>query len=50
MKEKIAELSNQELLAIYRLLLEHQEYLENEKKKMEEAENEKWITRALWRV
>ena len=32
---------------IYRLLLEHKEYLENEKKKMEEVKDEEWIRRTL---
>ena len=41
MKEKIIKLTNKELLSIYRLLLEHKEYLENEKKKLEEEVNEK---------
>ena len=41
MKEEIKEVDNQELLSIYRLLLEHQEYLENERNKMEEVKDEK---------
>ena len=36
MKERIKELSNEDLLKVYRLLLEHIEYLEKEKNKMEE--------------
>ncbi len=36
MKERIKELSNEELLQVYRMLLEHLEYLENEKNKMED--------------
>lgn len=36
MEEKIKEISNQELIQIYRLIIEHIEYLENEKKKIEE--------------
>lgn len=36
MEEKIINLSNQELIKVYRLLLEHKEFLENEKKKLEE--------------
>lgn len=36
MKEKIKELSNGELLKVYRMLLEHLEYLNSEKNKMEE--------------
>lgn len=38
MKEKIKELSNEELLRVYRLILEHLEYLKNEKNKLEEEE------------
>ena len=41
MKDKIIKLTNKELIALYRLLLEHKEYLENEKKKLEEEVNEK---------
>jgi len=41
MKEKIIKESNQDLISIYRLLLEYKEYLENEKKKMEDEANEK---------
>ena len=40
MKDKVKEIDNNELLSIYRLLLEHKEYLENEKKKMEEVKDE----------
>ena len=39
MEEKIKEINNQELLQIYRLILEHLEYLETEKKKVEEVDN-----------
>jgi len=39
MKEEIIKLSNQDLLKLYRLVLEHKEYLENEKRKIEE---QKW--------
>ena len=39
MEEKIKEISNQELLQIYRLILEHLEYLETEKNKVEEVDN-----------
>ncbi len=41
MEEKIKEINNQELLQIYRLIIEHLEYLETEKKKVEEVDN-KW--------
>ena len=34
MVEKIKEISNQELISLYRLLLEHKEFLENEKSKV----------------
>lgn len=40
MKEEIIKESNQDLIAIYRLLLEYKEYLDNEKKKMEDEVNE----------
>jgi len=36
MEEKLKKLSNEELLQLYRLVLEHLEYVENEKNKMEE--------------
>ena len=36
MEEKIKELSNDELLQVYRMLIEHLEYLEKEKNKIEE--------------
>ena len=36
MKEKIKELSNEELLKVYRMLLEHLDYLKSEKDKMED--------------
>lgn len=36
MKEKIVNLTNQELIQVYRLLIEHKEFLDNEKKKIEE--------------
>lgn len=38
MEEKILNLNNQELLQLYRLLLEHKDYLETEKKKLLEEE------------
>ena len=40
MKERISKETNQELISIYRLLLEYKEYLDNEKKKMEDETNE----------
>ena len=39
MKEEIKEVSNEELLTIYRLLLEQKEYIENEKQKMMEDDS-----------
>ena len=36
MEEKIKNISNQELISLYRLLLEHIEFLENEDKKIGE--------------
>ena len=38
MEEKIKEVSNQDLLQIYRMILDHLEYLQQEKKKVEEEE------------
>ena len=38
MEEKIKELSNQELLQIYRMIMDHLDYLQQEKKKVEEEE------------
>lgn len=38
MEEKIKELSNQDLLQVYRMILDHLEYLQQEKKKVEEEE------------
>ena len=40
MKEELKEIPNQELMAIYRLLLEQVEYIENEKQKMTEADSD----------
>lgn len=34
MVEKIKNISNQELISLYRLLLEHKEFLENERNKV----------------
>ena len=41
MEEKIKELTNQELVQIYRMIVEHLEYLENEKRKVTEEEESK---------
>lgn len=41
MEGNLGELSNDELVSIYHLVLEHLELLENEKKKLEEDENER---------
>ena len=41
MKEKIKGLSNDELLQVYKLIMEHLEYLDVEKNKVEEAENDR---------
>ena len=41
MEEKLKEVSNQELISIYRLILEHLEYLETEKKKVLAEDEEK---------
>ena len=38
MEEKLKEITNQELIQIYRLVLEHLEYLNNEKTKVEEVD------------
>lgn len=38
MKEKIKELSNDELLQVYKMIVEHLEYLDVEKEKIEEEE------------
>ena len=35
MEEKLKEVNNQDLLQIYRLILEHLEYLQKEKEKVE---------------
>lgn len=40
MENKIKELSNKELIELYRILLEHKKYLENEKNKVEEPAND----------
>lgn len=41
MKEEIKGLSNDELLQVYKMIMEHLEYLDVEKKKVEEAENDR---------
>ena len=41
MENELKEITNKELIQLYRLILEHQEFLNNEKKKVEEADN-KW--------
>lgn len=38
MEEKIKELNNQELLQVYRMIMDHLDYLQQEKKKVEEEE------------
>ena len=38
MKEKLKELTNKELIDLYRLILSHQEYLKNEIDKLEKDE------------
>ena len=44
MKEELKELSNEELVSVYHLVLEHKEFLENEKKKLAEDENERNVS------
>jgi len=39
MEEKLKEISNQELIQIYNLIIEHLKYLDNEKKKIEEDDS-----------
>lgn len=41
MEEKIKELTNQELMQVYNMIMDHLEYLENEKKKVTEEEEKK---------
>lgn len=41
MEEKIKELTNQELMQVYNMIMDHLEYLENEKKKVMEEEEKK---------
>ena len=38
MEEKVKELSNQELIQIYTMIIQHLELLENEKLKVEEVD------------
>lgn len=45
MKENIKELSNDELVSVYHLVLEHLEFLENEKNKLLEEENEREVSK-----
>lgn len=40
MEEKLKDISNQELIQIYRMIIEHLEYLEKEKNKIEEDDKE----------
>ena len=40
MEEKLKDISNQELIQIYRMIIEHMEYLEKEKNKIEEDDKE----------
>ena len=41
MEGNIKKLTNEELLQLYRLIVEHIEFLQNEKKKLEVEEEEK---------
>ncbi len=41
MEKELKEITNKELIQLYRLILEHQEFLNNEKRKVEEADT-KW--------
>ena len=41
MKEKIKGLSNDDLLQVYKMISEHLEYLDIEKKKVEDEENDR---------
>ncbi len=40
MEESIKEVSNQELIELYRLIVSHQEYLNTELEKVEEPKND----------
>ena len=40
MEQELKEITNEELIRLYRLVLEHQEYLENEKEKLGEDKND----------
>ena len=42
MEEKLKEVNNQDLLQIYRLILEHLEYLQKEKEKVEADDKNDW--------
>ncbi len=39
-KEELMKLTNKELLELYKLLLEHREFINKEKEKMKEEKNE----------
>lgn len=39
-KEELMKLNNKELLELYKLLLEHREFIDKEKAKMKEEKNE----------
>jgi len=41
--DNLKELENSELISVYNLVLEHLEYLENEKSKMMEEEDERVV-------
>ena len=45
MKDDLKELGNDELVSIYRLVIEHLEFLENEKEKIMEEEDERDTTK-----
>mgnify|MGYP003571264982 CR=1 FL=1 len=45
MRDSLKELDNNELISVYYLVLEHLEFLENEKNKMMEEEDERVITK-----
>ena len=42
MEEELKKLDNSELISVYRLILEHMEYLKNESEKVDKEE-EKWL-------
>ena len=45
MKDKVKELTNDELVSVYHLVLEHLEFLENEKNKLGEEDDERDINK-----